>query len=145
MKKTRIPLLSLVLTICILLVQIPVSAATYDIDFETTTQAIELINLDTGTVVYQKNADQKMYPTSTTKIMTFIVASEQIPDLENTKITVTEKVVTELLGTGSSLAGVKEGEELTDVYKRQVPRDRPSLRIKKAVSPGGNSFKLSTK
>ncbi|PWM21552.1 MAG: D-alanyl-D-alanine carboxypeptidase [Collinsella tanakaei] len=113
MKKTRIPLLSLVLTICILLVQIPVSAATYDIDFETTTQAIELINLDTGTVVYQKNADQKMYPTSTTKIMTFIVASEQIPDLENTKITVTEKVVTELLGTGSSLAGVKEGEELT--------------------------------
>ncbi len=91
----------------------PINAAVYDIDFETTSQSIELINLDTDTVVYEKNADEKMYPASTTKIMTYIVAVENIPDLENTQITVSEKVVNELLGTGSSLAGVREGEILT--------------------------------
>ncbi len=90
-----------------------VNAAVFNIDFETTSKGIQLVNLDTGTVVYQKNATEKLEPASTTKIMTYIVAVENIPDLEGTQITVTEEVVTDLLGTGSSLAGVKEGEILT--------------------------------
>ena len=115
MKKRGIPFLSFLFIFCMALVWLPkpVDAATYDIDFETTSQAIELINLDTDTIVYQQNADQKMYPASTTKIMTYIVAVEHITDLENTQITVSEEIVNELLGTGSSLAGVREGEILT--------------------------------
>ena len=106
-------LIALLMVVCICWVSHPVSAATYNIDFETSCQGIELVNLDTGTVVYQKNADQKLYPASTTKIMTYIVAVEHIQDLEGTVITVTDEVVDELLGTGSSLAGVKKGEQLT--------------------------------
>ena len=34
-----------------------------------------------------------MYPASTTKIMTYIVAVEHITDLENTQITVSEEIV----------------------------------------------------
>ncbi|WP_050697327.1 D-alanyl-D-alanine carboxypeptidase family protein [Anaeromassilibacillus senegalensis] len=112
MKKKLFPLLCLVLTVC-MLVPSYASAATFNIDFETNSAAIELINLDTDTIVYQKNADAKRAPASTTKIMSFIVVSEQIEDLENTQVTVTKEVVDRLLGTGSSLSGIKENDVLT--------------------------------
>lgn len=112
MKKKLFPLLCLVLTVC-MLVPSYASAATFNIDFETNSAAIELINLDTDTIVYQKNADAKRAPASTTKIMSFIIVSEQIEDLENTQVTVTKEVVDRLLGTGSSLSGIKENDVLT--------------------------------
>lgn len=112
MKKKLFPLLCLILTVC-MLVPSYASAATFNIDFETNSAAIELINLDTDTIVYQKNADAKRAPASTTKIMSFIVVSEQIEDLENTQVTVTKEVVDRLLGTGSSLSGIKENDVLT--------------------------------
>ena len=40
------------------------------------------MNLNTGTVVYQKNSLEKVYPASTVKLMTAIVAFENIPDLD---------------------------------------------------------------
>lgn len=112
MKKKLFPLLCLILTVCMLAPSYA-SAATFNIDFETNSAAIELINLDTDTIVYQKNADAKRAPASTTKIMSFIVVSEQIEDLENTQVTVTKEVVDRLLGTGSSLSGIKENDVLT--------------------------------
>ncbi|WP_195984576.1 D-alanyl-D-alanine carboxypeptidase family protein [Clostridium sp. D33t1_170424_F3] len=112
MKKKLFPLLCLILMVC-MLVPSYASAATFNIDFETNSAAIELINLDTDTIVYQKNADAKRAPASTTKIMSFIVVSEQIEDLENTQVTVTKEVVDRLLGTGSSLSGIKENDVLT--------------------------------
>lgn len=112
MKKKLFPLLCLILTVC-MLVPSYASAATFNIDFETNSAAIELINLDTDTIVYQKNADAKRAPASTTKIMSFIVVSEQIEDLENTQVPVTKEVVDRLLGTGSSLSGIKENDVLT--------------------------------
>ena len=113
MRKKLFGLLALILTVCVVCSPLTASAAAYHIDFDLNSQAVELVNLDTGTVVYEKNADQKMEPASTTKIMTFIVVSEHIKDLQGTKITVKKEVVDLLLGTGSSLSGVKEGEELT--------------------------------
>ena len=50
------------------------------------------INLNTGTVIYDKKPDDRVYPASTTKLMTAIVAYENIPDLD-VKITATEYVV----------------------------------------------------
>lgn len=41
-----------------------------------------LINADTGDVLYEKNPDGKMYPASTTKIMTCILALEYGPELQ---------------------------------------------------------------
>jgi serine-type D-Ala-D-Ala carboxypeptidase (penicillin-binding protein 5/6) len=113
MEKKAITLFSFLFTVCILFSTVTASAATFNIDFATNSAAIELVNLDTGTVVYQKNADVKREPASTTKIMTYIVASEHIKDLTNTKITVTKEVVDKLLGTGSSLSGIKQNDQLT--------------------------------
>ena len=42
-----------------------VEAANYEIDFETYSAAIELVNLDSDTIVYQKNADARREPAST--------------------------------------------------------------------------------
>ncbi|MGI5838923.1 MAG: D-alanyl-D-alanine carboxypeptidase family protein [bacterium] len=42
-----------------------------------TAEAAVLINAQTGQVLYAQNADRKMYPASTTKILTAIIALEQ--------------------------------------------------------------------
>ena len=41
---------------------LPAGAATYTIDFELNCSSVELVNLDTNTIVYSKNADEKRYP-----------------------------------------------------------------------------------
>lgn len=113
MIKKFIPIFLLLVTICTIIPFTKAEAVSYDIDFETKTEAIELVNLDTDTVVFSKNPDKKMYPASTTKIMTYIIAVEAIKDLEGTTLTVKKSVLDSLLGTGSSLAGVYDGEKLT--------------------------------
>ncbi|MDD5953423.1 MAG: D-alanyl-D-alanine carboxypeptidase [Oscillospiraceae bacterium] len=113
MLKKLLPMLLVLVTIFTLVPFTTAGAITYDIDFDTKTEALELINLDTDSVVYAKNADKKMYPASTTKIMTYIVVAESVKDLEGTKITVKKSVLDDLHNTGSSLAGIYEGEELT--------------------------------
>lgn len=87
-------------------------------------KSLFMLNLDTDTVVYTYNPDEPLPMASMTKIMTYIIAYESIPDLENTVITVPQSVETELLGTGSSLAGVQVGEKLTAhtlLYLMMVP------------------------
>lgn len=88
MIKKFIPIFLLLVTICTIIPFTKAEAVSYDIDFETKTEAIELVNLDTDTVVFSKNPDKKMYPASTTKIMTYIIAVEAIKDLEGTTLTV---------------------------------------------------------
>ena len=91
------------------------SAASFDPGFETKSDTIYLINLDTDTPVYQKNVDEKRYPASTTKIMTYTVVVEQVEDLENTKVKIKQDVLDELDGTGSLLSGLENhvDEELS--------------------------------
>lgn len=113
MKKKLLTLFSLVLTICILPSFVNAQAAVFNINFQPVSAAIQLVNLDTDTIVYQKNADARREPASTTKIMTFIIASEKIKDLEGTKITITKKLMDSLLGTGSSMSNIKIGDQLT--------------------------------
>lgn len=76
-------------------------------------KSLFMLNLDTDTVVYTLNPDDPLPMASMTKIMTYIVAYETIPDIETKVITVPQAVVDDLEGTGSSLAGVAVGEELT--------------------------------
>ena len=116
MKKKITKSMIFMLTICLIFSYITpliANATTFKTNVQTSCDAIELINLDTDTVVYKKNENKRRAPASTTKIMTFIIVSEQIKDLDNTKITVNKEVVDRLLGTGSSLSGIKEGDILT--------------------------------
>lgn len=78
-------------------------------------KSIFMMNLDTGTVVYTLNPDERLPMASMTKIMTYIVAYETIPDIEHAVIPVPQSVEDDLEGTGSSLAGIMVGEELNGV------------------------------
>ncbi len=87
-------------------------------------KSILMLNLDTDTVVYTLNPDERLPMASLTKIMTYIVAYETVPDLETRVITVPQSVADELEGTGSSLADIAVGEELTGLqllYLMMVP------------------------
>lgn len=47
-------------------------------------EGVYMVNLDTNIVIYSKNADQRFYPASTTKIMTCIIVLENCENLDAT-------------------------------------------------------------
>jgi len=121
---------------------IPVSAApvSYNIDFELNAQSVLLVNLDTNTVVYDKNADDHMEPASLTKIMVAYMALENIPDL-STMITVPEGLLTQLSGTNSSLSGIRTGETLSAedlLYCLMVPSGNDAAMVFASYLGNGN-------
>lgn len=69
-----------------------------------------LINVDTGEILYQKNMNQTLFPASTTKVMTAILALEN-GDL-NEQVFFTESTVSGFPWASSSI-GMKPGEILT--------------------------------
>ena len=71
-----------------------------------------LVNLDNDTVIFEKNADKRNAPASLTKIITASVVIEKCPDL-NLKIKIDKAPIELLYGTGSSMAGLVPGEELS--------------------------------
>ena len=76
-----------------------------------------LIDSLTGTTLYEKNADKKMYPASTTKILTAILAIEK-GNLQD-QITVTKKEATSL-PAGYSTAYLATGEQITVLQALEV-------------------------
>ena len=78
---------------------------------EVKAQNVLIKSLDTGAVIYKKNADERIHPASTTKIMTLIVALENCTDLER-NVAVTETFDDDLV-FGSSGINLKEGEILS--------------------------------
>ena len=89
------------------------SDATYTPDFNVGSTAALLMSLDTGTVLYSKNADQKMYPASTTKIMTYMVVMDHVTNVDTETVTYTEEMESVIEGTGSSVAGMEVGDVFT--------------------------------
>ena len=76
-------------------------------------ESIFMVSLDSDTVVYALNPDERRPMASLTKIMSYIVTVETVEDLHNTRTVVPESVAEELAGTGSSLAEIKTGEEFS--------------------------------
>lgn len=77
----------------------------------TNAEAALLISPDSGMVLYEKNADERRYPASTTKIMTALLVLENIADLNETVTAQASDF--ETLEADSSSAGIKEGETVT--------------------------------
>lgn len=71
-----------------------------------------LIRPSTGEKVFDLRSEEKMYPASMTKLMTALIAYEQIPDLQ-TKITLDAQMFDALTEEGASMAGFSGGEEVT--------------------------------
>ena len=71
-----------------------------------------MIDLESNKVVYEKNADLAMYPASMTKIMTVILALENIENYDK-KITMDSDFYDYLDEEGASVAGFVAGEKVT--------------------------------
>ena len=73
-------------------------------------EAVYLADPESGFVLYEKNADEKRFPASTTKIMTALLTLENVDDL-NTLVEVTEEDFNGV-ESDSSKAGFKVGEQV---------------------------------
>jgi len=73
-----------------------VSALDYGCTVEPVSTSVYVEELNTGTVVYELNADERIFPASTTKIMTYIIVAENVPDLDGTKIEVTTDALADM-------------------------------------------------
>lgn len=84
-----------------------VTAAASEAPAVTATAAL-LISPDSDMVLYEKNADEKRYPASTTKIMTALLTLENVEDLNET--VTAEQGDFAKVTSDSSNAGIKVGE-----------------------------------
>ncbi len=80
-----------------------------DGDTSMNAEAGALFNVTDRSVVYSKNAFERLYPASTTKVMTAIIALEE-GNLSD-QVTVTEDAV--ITEAGASLCGIKPGDVIT--------------------------------
>lgn len=71
-----------------------------------------LIDADTNEIVAYRNYNTRMYPASLTKVMTLIVAVENIEDLSDT-VTITADMVDPMIEQQASRAGFAAGETPT--------------------------------
>lgn len=85
-------------------------SANADFNFKSKSQI--LIEMNTGTVIYENNADEKAYPASVTKIMTMLLIMEAI---DSGKISYEDKVTCSenAAAMGGSQIWFKVGEQLT--------------------------------
>ncbi|MCR5805915.1 MAG: D-alanyl-D-alanine carboxypeptidase [Oscillospiraceae bacterium] len=84
-------------------------------DFSISSKAAVLVNLDKDVIVYEKNADVKMYPASLAKIVTAMVVFDHVPasEMESTTYEAPQIVFDELYGMGASAVGLTKGEVTT--------------------------------
>lgn len=69
-----------------------------------------LMEPDTGTILYDKNMDQRLYPASTTKLMTCLIAAEKL-DLNDT-VTFSQSAIDSVPAGGSNI-GMDVGQTIT--------------------------------
>jgi D-alanyl-D-alanine carboxypeptidase len=80
-------------------------------DFEIFAPSAVLIDAKTGTILFEKNKDEKHFPASTTKIMTTLLTLENCKNLED-KVKMSHNAIYSI-EPGSSHIAMNEGETLT--------------------------------
>lgn len=78
---------------------------------ELNAQSAIMMDLKTGKIVYSKNPDAKMFPASTTKILTAIIALEKCDDL-SVVVTASHEAISPITREDSNM-GIYIGEQLT--------------------------------
>ena len=145
MKRKSIKIISLLFALIIIISSSIVStgAISYPNKVKTQSDSILLVNMDTNQVVFEKDADSKRYPASTTKIMTYIIVAENIDDFENTRVPIKKSVLEVLENTGSSLANVADhvGKDMSVIdllYSMMVPSGNDAAMVLAEYVGGGN-------
>ena len=85
---------------------------TVPMDEEITSKYAVMVERSSGRIVASREADTVIYPASLTKIMSLIIAVEQAESLDDT-IVFTTDMIAPFYEQNASLAGFKEGEEVT--------------------------------
>ncbi len=91
---------------------IDLSRYSFQIAEDIYSRAAILINRTTGHIVCERNSNAELFPASVTKIMTVIVALENIPNPE-TSLTVSGKSFERLQEESASMAGLAVGQRVT--------------------------------
>jgi len=86
--------------------------ATRVLDLELYSSSAVLVDMQSGTVLAEKAPDAKIYPASMTKVMTLLVAAENLPDLDAT-FTMTQAIIDPIYLAGASMAGFVDGETVS--------------------------------
>lgn len=76
-----------------------------------TAEAALLYERNTGVVLYAKNADERMFPASLTKVMTCLLVLENLTDMQE-MVTVSEEAVSNIDPDGST-ANLQPGEQMS--------------------------------
>ena len=71
-------LFAILTTLVVIITMLPASVLAVETDpitgFAVNSQAVYMVNNESGMVIYEKNADAAVYPASLTKIMTAVIA-----------------------------------------------------------------------
>lgn len=89
-----------------------VTENTKTLDLELYSEYALLIDLESNTVLAQKNADQRIFPASMTKVMTILTAAAHIENWDET-FTMTQSIIDPLFLADASMAGFVHGEEVS--------------------------------
>lgn len=106
MKKKLIFCICIVLVIILCIGSMPISASSsnsiYDPGIEITSHALYVVNLETDTVVYEKNSDKSRYLTYLCNIMTYLVVCNNTSDLSK-EVTIKEEVLSMVKNSDGTL------------------------------------------
>ena len=110
--------LSILIAVLMAVMMLPLtaSAATYVPSFDVASQAVYLVNLDSEMTIYDKNADEKIEPSSLAQLMTVVLALERIEDPENAMVTMRGYVQDEMYKYNVALGGIR----LAGLYKNET-------------------------
>lgn len=112
MKKLSISLILSILLFCSPLIAPTSAAYALPPGTEIHAKSVYMVNVETGTVVYEKDPTVAVYPASVAKLMTALVAVRNTDDLQ-TVVTAYPDVVNDMLGTGAANQNIQPGEKLT--------------------------------
>ncbi|MBE6824203.1 MAG: hypothetical protein E7513_02535 [Ruminococcaceae bacterium] len=114
LRRISILLLVLILTLGLVCVSAHASEVPFD-DSAVMTESLLLVDQNTGEVLYSKNADTKRAMASTVKIMTAVLALEEIENPEMYMIKIEEKPISDITDLDASTAGFEYhiGEEFS--------------------------------
>lgn len=103
------------LIICLIFTPVLTVNAYEPTGIEISANAAMLVSMDTDEVLYEKNANTRVYPASITKIMTTLLILESDKYNPNAKIAMTEEALDLISGTGSSVSLFNAGVEFTQL------------------------------
>ena len=126
------------------------SFSCFNFNKELKSKYVLLYNIESDSIVYEKNAEERCYPASLTKIATFNSCidlqqmSNQGEKSNDEKILIEKNVIDSLDGTGSSLAGLVPGSyysmnELLNLMMIKSGNDA-ALSLAHKMGPGIDNF-----